>query len=346
MADRVMDGALISISGSHIAANSSRGTAPVLDPHGGVTHDDIRKAIEASRYLMLPPEKQIVDIIEQDFSLDGQSGIKDPLGMSGMNLEVGVQIITGSTSFINNLTKCILKLDIPIDGLLLGGLASGEAVLNSDEKQVGIVLLDIGAGTTDVAVFKDGYLLNSWVIPVGGAHIDNDIAVYFGTSRAEAERLKIEHGRAYMEGVDDSDPIEIDHVGGEDRTQVPKGMLSQVIQPRVSELLRIIRGDMENNLPPTVLPAGVVITCGTALLDGLPEMAEEILGFKARVASPKYNGPFSDKISNTFSSTAFGMLSWAAKHSVRAGYSAVPPSDSVIHNVINTITKFFKGFSK
>lgn len=346
MADRVIEGALVSISGSHITANSSRGSAPVLDPHGGVTGDDIRKAIEASRYLMLPPEKQIIDIIEQEFTLDGQAGIKDPLGMSGSNLEVNVQIITGSTSFVSNLTKCILKLEIPIDGLMLGGLASGEAVLNRDEKQVGIVLLDIGAGTTDVTVFKDGYMLNSWVIPVGGNHIDNDIAVYFGTSRAEAERLKIEHGRAYLEGPDDGDPIEIDHVGGEDTTQVPRGMLCQVIQPRVAELLKIIRDDMENNLPPTVLPAGIVITGGTSLLDGLPEMAEEILGLKARIARPKYNGPFHEKVLNPFSSTAFGMLSWAAKHSVRAGYSASPPSDSIVHNVVNTISKFFKGFSK
>lgn len=313
----VIDSAFVSIAGSHVTANSKRGTANVTDQVRGISIEDMRRAIDDSKNLLLPPDKQIIDVVDLEYMVDTQSGIRDPLGMSGSHIEVLVQIITGSSAFVQNLTKCVMKVGIHVDGVVYAPMAAGESVLNKDEKRVGMLLLDLGAGTTDVAVYQGGHLRNAWSIPVGGNHLDNDIAVRFGISHAEAERVKIEHGKAYMDGRDEGVPVQLHHVGGRDKTQVPRGMVCQVIQPRVVELMEMVQAGLEENMPPGVLPAGVVVTGGASLLQGMEYVVEQVLGYNVRIGSPIYHGQNAELVSGPEFATAVGLIQFSVRHSFR-----------------------------
>ncbi len=312
-AGHVVVSATIGITGDHVAANASRGSVKVADPHRGVSLDDIHRAIEASRCLVLPPDKQIVSIIERDFTVDGHSGIRAPEGMAGNRLEVDVQIITGATAFIQNLSRCIHKLNIEIDSFELTPLASGESVLNDDEKEIGSILIDFGAGTTEVAVFKNRMLKKARVFPIGSRHIDNDIAVVLGTSAREAERLKLEHGIAYVDERVGSDPIEIEHVGGERRSQIIRGHLCEIIHERVLELFKIVLHDLETDMPMSIVPAGAVLTGGGSQLEGLNRVAEQVLGMNVRLGRPEYEGDMADKVAGPEFAASVGLLRLAAR---------------------------------
>jgi len=341
----VIDSAYINIAGSHVTANRKRGTANITDPVRGIMPDDLRRVIDDSKNLLLPADKQIVDVVDLEYTVDGQSGIRDPLGMSGSHLEVLVQIITGSSSFVQNLTKCVLKVGIQIDGIVYSPMAAGEAVLNRDEKEVGIILLDIGGGTTDVAIFQGGHMRNGWSIPVGGHHVDNDIAVRFGISHKEAERVKIEYGRTFLDGRDEGDPVELNHVGGQDKTQVPKGMICQIIQPRIGELLGMVQADLEENMPSTVLPAGVVVTGGTAQMDGMKFVVEQILGYNVRIGRPIYEGDRSEEIAGPGYATALGLIKFALVHSPRRALAA-GGKGITLKNLPQIVTGFIRGLIK
>lgn len=341
----VIDSAYVSIAGSHVTANSKRGTANVTDQVRGISTDDVRRAIDDSKNLLLPPDKQIIDVVDLEYTVDTQTGIRDPLGMSGSHIEVLVQIITGSSAFVQNLTKCVMKVGIHVDGVVYAPMAAGESVLNKDEKKVGMLLLDLGAGTTDVAVYQGGHLRNAWSIPVGGNHIDNDIAVRFGISHAESERVKIEHGKAYMDGRDETEPVHLQHVGGRDKTQVPRGMVCQVIQPRVVELMEMVQSGLQENMPPGVLPAGVVITGGASLLDGMEYVVEQVLGYNVRIGSPIYHGKNAELVAGPEFATAVGLIQFSIRHSFRKS-GAYGPRGITIKGFPQSIAAFFRGFFK
>lgn len=341
----VIDSAYVSIAGSHVTANSKRGTANVTDQARGISADDVKRAIDDSKNLLLPPDKQIIDVVDLEYTVDNQSGIRDPLGMSGSHIEALVQIITGSSAFVQNLTKCVMKVGIHIDGVVYAPMAAGDSVLNKDEKRVGIIALDFGAGTTDVAVFQGGYLRNAWSIPVGGNHIDNDIAVRFGISHSEAERVKIEHGAAYIDGRDEVSPVQLQHVGGRDRTQVPRGMVIQVIQPRVMELASMIQSGVEENMPAGILPAGVVLTGGASLLPGMENVIEQTLGYNARSGKPIYSGKNAEMVDGPEYATAVGLVMFSVRNSFRSARTFAGRGLSLKglqQNVLDALKNMFK----
>lgn len=313
MANHVVVSAIVGISGNHVAISASRGMTKVNNPERGITREDMRRAVEVSRYLQTPADKQIIDIIEQEYTVDGQGGILDPERMAGNRLEVDVQIVTGTTAFVQNLIRCITKLNIEPEMLVLAPLTSGEAVLNEDEKEIGTVLIDFGAGTTGVAVFKNKMLKKSRIFPVGSRHIDSDIAIRLSVSLREAERLKLEYGMAYVDARVGSDPVEVELVGGEKKTQIPRGMLCETIYERVRETVKMVAHDLETDLPMSVTPANVVITGGGAKLEGLPQLVEQILGMNVRVGRPIYEGDHAGEIADPSFAAALGLLRYAAR---------------------------------
>ena len=315
-AGQVIVKSVIGITGDHVAANTSRGFTKIADPARGVTTDDIHRAVESARRLLLPPDKQIIGVIEHDFTVDGHGGIRSPEAMSGNKLEVEVQIVTGAISFVQNLTRCINKLNIDIESFELASLASGEAAMNDDEKEVGTIMIDFGAGTTEVAVFRNHMLKKARVFPVGSRHIDNDIAVVLGTSAREAERLKLEYGIAYVDETVGGDPVEIEHVGGEKKTQIPRGHLCEIIHERVYELFKMIAHDLETDMPMSVIPTGVVLTGGGSQLAGLNKVAEQVLGMNVRIGRPYYEGAHADLVAGPEFSTSVGLLRLAARNAM------------------------------
>ncbi|MEW6200431.1 MAG: cell division protein FtsA [bacterium] len=338
-----VDKVYIGVSGSHIGSNSAHGMAIVQDQRRGITEEDVTRCVESARVLLLPPDKEIVDIVVQEFLVDGHGGVCDPIGMAGSRLEARVQIITGASSFLQNIIRCVLKLDITVAGLLLEPLASGEAVLSEDEKQIGVVLLDIGGGTMDMAVFRDGSLCRARILPVGGNHIDNDVAVGLSTSLREAERLKIEHGRAFLSGVDESVPIDIQPIGQEKRVQRPKGLLCEIIQARVMEMVRLVFRELEESEATAIVPGGVVITGGGALLEGFAEIASRLLDMHVRVGHPRYAGAHREMVTSPIFATAVGMLQYAERR-VQSGWVEEMPRRGGLQRFVKNIAGISKVF--
>ncbi len=343
MANHVVVSAVLGVTGNHVSANSSHGSTSIADPVRGVTRDDMRRAVEASRKLLLPPDKQIVDIIEQEYTVDGQGGIRDPEGMSGTTLEVEVQIITGSSAFIRNLSRCVNKLNIDITTMVPAPMASGEAVLNEDEKEIGSIVIDFGAGTTEVAVFKGKMLKKARVFPVGSRHIDNDIAIVLGTSPREAERLKLEYGIAYVDETSAGEPVQMEHVGGEKKNQITRGMLCEIIHERVNEIARMVGHDLEADMPISVIPAGIVLTGNGSLLNGFSQVFEKTLGMNVRIGRPNYAGDHADEVSTPGFSTALGILRCTVQ-AISFSPLAAGGSRSILSDMLRSISRFFRGF--
>jgi cell division protein FtsA len=344
MAGRVVVSATVGISGSHVGINEARGMTNVDNPDRGITRADVIRAMEASKQLTVPPDKQIIDIIRQDCTVDGQSGVRDPEGMCGGRLEVDVRIVTGATMFVQNLLKCVTKLNVEVESFVMTPVAAAEAVLNEDEKEIGTILIDFGAGTTSVAVYKKNQLGNARIFPVGSRHIDNDIAIVLGTSPREAERLKCEYGIAFVDERVGGDPVEIELVGGEKKSQITRGMLCEIIHERVVEIVKMVGYDLETDLPMTVVPAGIVITGGGARLVGLAHVVEQILGMNVRVARPIYMGDHAEEVAEPEFAAAMGMLKYAA----RAGSHHSTPEHGGFpaRNLFRTAAQFLKALFK
>jgi len=341
-AGQVMVSAIIGITGDHVAANTSRGFTKVADPSKGVSAEDMRRAVESASRLLLPPDKQVVGIVEQDFSVDGHGGIRYPQGMSGGKLEVEVQIVTAATASVQNLARCIGKLKIDIESYELASMASGEAVLNEDEKEIGTVLIDFGAGTTEVAVFRNKLLRKARVFPVGSRHIDNDIALVLCTSAREAERLKLEYGMAYVDDSVGSEPVMLEHVGGEKKAQIPRGHLCEIIYDRVFELFKLIAHDLETDMPMSLTPTGVVLTGGGSQLPGITRVAEQVLGMNVRIGKPLYTGDHADQVSGPEFSTPVGLLRIAARNAMHRTVAAGSEGFSA-RRMLNEATSFLRG---
>ncbi len=341
----VAENVYVTVSGNHVTTNAGRGSAPVANPERGVAPDDVRRALDASKYLLIPPDKKIIGVIENDFTLDGHGGVTDPVGMAGSHLEVNVQIVTGATASVQNLLRSIDKVGIEVDAMMPAVLASGEAVLNSDEKKVGILLIDFGAGTTSLAMFRNGFMTDARVIPIGSSHIDNDIAVVLGTSPADAEKLKIEYGSVSPKLRDESTPVEVTLIGRDEKNQIPRGMLCQVIQPRIAELLDIIVKELRDSFSNATPPAGIVITGGGAHLPGMIEAVEQKLGYHVRLGKTLYAGENAARLGDPRFTAAAGLLRCAAARVGKMRYEQ-ESQPSPFKGAWLTLVAFFRGLFK
>ncbi|MFW6140341.1 MAG: cell division protein FtsA [Acidobacteriota bacterium] len=309
MAGFEIDSAYIGISGAHIKSFNSRGVIAVSGKNREITREDIRRVIEQSKAVSIPPDREIIHIIPQEYVVDEQDGIKYPLGMSGIKLEVNVHIVTGAITSVQNLKTCISRTGIGIEQIVLNQIATSQSVLTHDEKELGVGLIDIGGGTTEIAIFERGSLWYTSVIPIGGDNFTNDIAVGLRTPIPEAEKIKKKFGCVSSPLVDEQDTIEVPSVGrGKKPRVLSRQLLAEIIQPRAEEIFRLVDNDIKRMGYEKSLNSGVVLTGGTSLLEGLEEIAEGVFDLPVRRGEPGGAGGLVDRVNTPDYSTSVGLL--------------------------------------
>lgn len=305
MADCQIREVYTGIAGSHIRSTNSRGMVKIKEDE--VTQADIDRVIETAQSISLPGDQQLLHVLEQEYSIDGQDGIKKPLGMSGKRLDVEVHIVTGAVAAVQNIMKCVHRCGLEVNELILQPLASSKAILEEDEKELGVCIVDIGGGTTDIAIFTGGAIRHTAVIPIAGDQITNDIAMALRTPTQDAEDIKIKHGCALRQLADEGE-IEVPGVGERGVRMMKRQTLAEVIEPRVEELYLLVQGELRRSGFEELLSSGIVITGGSSAMQGMVELGEEIFHLPVRLGVPKYKGGLSDVVKTPRMSTGVGLL--------------------------------------
>ena len=313
MAGVEVDSVYLGLSGPHVKGFNSRGVVAVAGKNREISREDVRRAIEAAKAVALPSGREILHVLPQDFVVDEQDGIGDPVGMTGARLEVNVHIVTGSGSSIQNVVACVNRAGVSVVDTVLEHLAASEAVLTPDEKELGVTLVDIGGGTTDVAIFERGSLWHTGVIAIGGDHFTNDIAVGLRTPVPEAEKIKRKCGCAMSAMVDDEETIEVASVGGRRPRVMARRILSEILQPRAEEVFNLVWDEIRRAGYEKSLNSGIVLTGGAALLDGIAEVAEQIFDLPIRRGCPADFGGLADHINSPVFATAAGLLRYGQR---------------------------------
>jgi cell division protein FtsA len=313
MSGRPIDGGYVGITGTSVSSLNNRGVVAVADPEQEITREDVDRVLQAARVIALPHDRRVIHVIPRQFIVDGNENILDPVGMIGARLEVETQIVTIANSAAQNLLKCCDRAGLRVYELVLNSLASGEAVLLPAERELGVVVVDIGGGTTDIAIFDQGALWYSAVLPVGGDYVTSDLAVGLRTPVHQAEELKKKMGCTLPELASDNESAEIPNVGGKESHRVSKRMIANIIHPRVQEILGLVKNQIEKSRYQGMLPGGVVITGGVALTDGIIELAAEELQWPARLGYPEAAGGLADVIHSPVYATGVGLLAYAAR---------------------------------
>ncbi len=294
------------IAGSHIRCYTSHGMVAIKDKE--VTQADIDRVVETAKAIPIPNDQQILHIVPQGFTIDGQEDVREPLGMSGVRLEVDVHIVTGAASAVENVTKCIRRCGLEVRDVILQPLASSIAVLSDDEKDLGVCLIDIGGGTSDIAIFAGGSIRHTAVIPIAGDQITNDIAMTLRTPTKDAEELKVRYGCALRQLADPTGVIEVPGVGERAPRKLSRPMLAEVIEPRIEELFQFVQSEVRRSGFEELISSGVVITGGAAQLAGITELGEEVFHMPVRIGAPMYAGDLSEVVRNPRYATAVGLL--------------------------------------
>lgn len=306
MADVKIRDVLTGIAGSHIKSFNSHGMVAIKDKE--VSQFDVDRVIETARAVNIPMDQQILHILTQEFIIDGQEDVREPVGMSGVRLEVKVHIVTGAVSAAQNIMKCVRRCGLEPRDLVLQPLASALAVLSQDEKDLGVCLVDIGGGTTDIAVFTGGAIRHTAVIPIAGDQITNDIAMALRTPTKDAEDIKIAHGCALRQLASVNDVIEVPGVGDREPRQLSRQTLAEVIEPRVEELYSLIQRELRQSGFEELMSSGIVLTGGSSSLAGMVELGEEVFHMPVRLGVPNYTGGLSEVVRNPRYSTGVGLL--------------------------------------
>ena len=306
MADCKIREVYTGIAGSHIKSFNSHGMVAIKDKE--VTQMDVDRVIETAKAVSIPTDQQILHILNQEFIIDGQEDVREPLGMSGVRLEVKVHIVTGAVSAAQNIMKCVRRCGLEVRDLILQPLASATAVLSEDEKDLGVCLVDIGGGTTDIAVFSEGAIRHTAVIPIAGDQITNDIAMALRTPTKDAEDLKRGYGCALRQLADPQQMIEVPGVGERGPRQMSRQTLAEVIEPRVEELYSLVQAELRRSGFEDLLSSGIVITGGTSLMQGMVELGEEVFHMPVRLGIPDYKGGLAEVVRNPRFSTGVGLL--------------------------------------
>jgi len=306
MADCKIASAFTGIAGSHIKSFNSTGMVAIKDRE--VSALDVERAIETAKAVNIPTDQQILHVLRQEFIIDGQEDVREPIGMSGVRLEVKVHIVTGAVSAAQNIVKCVRRCGLEVNDLILQPLASSRAVLSEDEKDLGVCLVDIGGGTSDIAVFTHGAIRHTAVIPIAGDQITNDIAMALRTPTAEAELIKVRQGVALRQLADPNEMIEVPGIGDRGPRVMSRQTLAEVIEPRVEELFSLVQQVLRESGFEELLSSGVVLTGGSAVMQGMVELGEEIFHMPVRIGIPRYAGGLADVVRNPRYATAVGLL--------------------------------------
>lgn len=313
MADCKIKEVYTGIAGSHIKSFNSHGMVPIKERE--VSQFDVDRVVETAKAVNIPTDQQILHVLTQEFIVDGQEDVREPLGMAGVRLEVKVHIVTGAVAAAQNIMKCVRRCGLEVQDLILQPLASALAVLSDDEKDLGVCLVDIGGGTTDIAVFTQGAIRHTAVIPIAGDQITNDIAMALRTPTKEAEEIKQRHGCALREMASPSDMVEVPSVGDRGPRQLSRQTLAEVIEPRVEELYSLVQAELRRSGFEELLSSGIVLTGGSAVMQGMVELGEEIFHMPVRMGRPNYQGSLAEVVRNPRYSTVVGLLmSGLAQH--------------------------------
>lgn len=335
--------AVVSLGGTHVTAEKSQGVIAVSRADGEISEDDVVRVINAAQAISLPSNKEIIHVIPKDFKIDDQTGIKDPVGMAGVRLEVNAYIIEGSTPFIRNLSKCVYRSGVDIESFVLAPLAASEAVLSKRQKELGTALVDIGGDITSIAVFEDRDLIHTAILPLGAAHITNDIAIGLRTSIDIAERVKFEYGIALPEEVSKKEEINLAELGESEEGKVSRHHVAEIIEARLEEIFSMVDDELKKISHSGLLPGGVVISGGGAKMPGIIDLAKKSLRLPAQVGFPRELLGMPEKINDPEFATAIGLILWDIEE---RGYKSGTLSFGfeTAKETVNKMRKWFKKF--
>lgn len=300
------------IAGSHIRSLNSHGIVAIRDTE--VSHGDVDRVIDAAKAVAIPADQKILHILPQEFIIDNQEGVKEPIGMSGVRLESKVHMVTGAVSAAQNIIKCVRRCGLEVDDIILEQLASSYSVLTEDEKDLGVCMVDIGGGTTDIAVFTDGAIHHTAVIPIAGDQVTNDIAVALRTPTQHAEDIKVKYACALTQLANAEESIEVPSVGDRASRRLARQTLAEVVEPRYEELFTLVQAELRRSGFEDLIAAGIVLTGGSSKMEGAIDLAEEIFHMPVRVGLPQYVSGLSDVVKNPIYATGVGLLLFGRKH--------------------------------
>lgn len=302
--------AYVGLSGTHISSLNSRGVVGISRREHGITDEDVDRVLDAAHAIAVPHNQEVVHVIPRGYIVDGQNGVHDPVGMHGFRLEVEAHIVTGSTTLIQNLVKCVERAGVEVDELVLAAIAAGDAILTDTEREMGVVLADIGAGTTDLSIFIDGTVWHTVTLGIGGEYITGDIAIGLRLPPEAAEEIKITHGHALASRVLPEERFTVSTFGGDSRQAVLRWKLAEIIEARMEEMLEMIQQEIKRSGYDGLLPAGIVLCGGTAQLPGIQELGRDVLSLPVRVGVPQEIHGLVDKISNPAHAVGAGLMRW------------------------------------
>jgi len=329
----------VGIAGGHIKGFNSTGIVKIRD--GEVKESDVRRVIETATAVDIPPDREVLHVVPQEYTIDGQDGIKEPIGLVGVRLEVQVHIVTGAATSAQNLIKCANTAGLNVHDIVLEQLASSEAVLTDDEKELGVALIDVGGGTSDLAIFSGGSIKHTSVLGLGGNQITSDLAVGLQTPISDAEEIKKQWGCCRSSMIDPEEQIQVQGVGGRGVRTLSRSVLADVIEPRVSEIFTLLKREIEMSGYQEVIPSGVVITGGSAQLAGVVELAEEIFQIPVRTGHPNGVGGLVDVVNNPMYATAVGLLLYGRRDQEDKRFPQ--RGEKTFSKVIRRVRAWFEG---
>ena len=341
MCGHKLESAFVGMAGTHVLSQNSRGMVAVSRPNREIGGDDVNRVIDAARAVSVPNDREIIHVVPRGYVVDGQEGVKDAVGMSGARLEVEAHIITGSLTAVQNVVKCVHQSGMSVEDLVVQVLASAEAVLNDNELDLGVALVDVGGGTTDVALFSDGSVVHTAVLPIGAMHVTNDIAIGLRTTLQEAEMLKINYGHAIPAAIPREEMVELHQIGQDKVQVVPRRHLAEIIAPRVREILEMVRLEMRRGGHDGFLPGGIVFTGGGCRLLGFTEAASALLDLPVRIGTPHQTIGMSDQVSGPAYATAVGLLRWGTKLRHQGNGNGHTPVGAGVSAAFRWIKDFF-----
>jgi cell division protein FtsA len=339
--------AYVSVGGQYVSAINSRGVVGISRGERGISESDIDRALDAARAIAIPHNREIIHTIPRGFVVDGQEGVKDPIGMQGIRLEVEAHIVTGSSTAVSNLVRCVREAGVRVDDLILQPLASGESVLKETEQDMGVVLADVGGGTTDIGIFIDGSIWHTVILGTGGEHLTRDVAVGLRTPFSAAEELKTKYGHAIPSSLASDELIEVRSFGDGARQPVSRLQLAEVIEARAEEILTLILREIKRSGYDGLLAAGLVLCGGSAELAGFKDLAQQVLQLPVRVGSPQDLQGLTDGLESPAYATAVGLLLWGMHHSqvgtLEDRRRGSAPPDTVLQRVRDWLGAFLPG---
>ncbi|TES92697.1 MAG: cell division protein FtsA [Candidatus Cloacimonadota bacterium] len=337
MAGVKVNNVVVGIAGDHIKSFNSRGVIAVSRTEEGISNEDIRRVIEQAKAVTIPMDRKIIHVLPQDYTVDDQTGIKEPVGMAGVRLEAEVHIVTAAITAIQNIIKSIDRANLSVRDIVLQPYAASFAVLDEEEKELGVCLLDIGGGTTDFAIFFEGSIRHTSVVGLGGVNITNDIAIGLRTPRAQAEEIKRRYGVALSSLVDTNEMMEVPGVGGRKKREVSRQILASIIEPRMEEVFSLVEREIKRSGFDDRLTAGIVLTGGTAKMEGIAQLAERIFDLPVKVGIPKGIIGLTDAISDPIYASSIGLIVYGDKHREETGFFERKAGffDRIIKKIVN-----------